>query len=71
MDSEVRSDHDVLQVNTFFETSADAVLQFARGVAVDLNCMFFRVGGVFVVTMRVVSAIVGLIVSLSAWLNQT
>jgi hypothetical protein len=64
-------DYDLLQVNTYFETNEDAVLQFARGVAVDLNCMFFRVGGVFVVTMRVVSAIVATIISLSAWLNQT
>jgi hypothetical protein len=67
----MRADYDLLQVNTYFETNEDAVLQFARGVAVDLNCMFFRVGGVFVVTMRVVSAIVATIISLSAWLNQT
>ncbi len=64
------SAHLFLQVNTFFDTNEDAVLRFTRGIATDLNCMLFRVGGTFVVTVRVVSAIVGVVASLSALLNQ-
>ncbi len=58
-----------LQVNTLFETSEDDVVRIARGLAVDLSCMYFRVAGVFVVTMRVVYAIVAFVVTLSAWIN--
>ena len=64
------SAHALIQVNTLFDTSQDTVLRFTRGVATDLNCMLFRLGGAFVVTTRVVSAIVGVVISLSAWLNQ-
>jgi hypothetical protein len=59
----------LLQVNTHFDSGEDAVVRLARGISADLNCMFFRVGGVFVVTMRDVSAIVAFVVTLSAWIN--
>ena len=64
------SAHVCLKVNTFFDTNEDAVLRYGYGVASILSCMSFRVGGTIVVTFRVVSAIVTLVVSLSAWLNQ-
>jgi hypothetical protein len=58
-----------LKVNSYFETDEDAVLRLARGIASDLSCLFFRAGGVFVVTFRVLSAIVAAVITLSAWLN--
>ena len=64
------SPHVCFKVNTFFDTNEDAVLRYGYGVASILSCMSFRVGGTIVVTFRVVSAIVTLVVSLSAWLNQ-
>jgi hypothetical protein len=58
-----------LKVNSYFETDEDAVLRLARGISLDLSCLFFRAGGIFVVTFRVISAIVATVVTLSAWLN--
>ncbi len=55
----------------FFETSQELALSLSRGIAVDLHCMFFQVGGMFVVTLRVVSAVVAAIITLSTWLNWT
>ena len=60
-----------IKVNSYFETDEDAVLRLARGITLDLSCMFFRAGGVFVVTFRVISAIVAAVVTLSAWLNSS
>ena len=61
--------HCALQVNALFDTNQDAVLRFSRGLTMDLSCMFFQAGGVFVVTIRVVSAIVSTIVILMTWLK--
>jgi hypothetical protein len=61
----------ILKVNSYFETEEDAVLRLARGITSDLSCFFFRAGGVFVVTFRVISAIVAAIITLSAWLNSS
>jgi hypothetical protein len=58
-------------VNVLFEASKEADVSLARGLAVDLHCMFFQVGGMFVVTLRVVSAVVAAIITLSTWLNWT
>ncbi len=61
--------HVRLQVNAIFDTNQDAVLRFAHGLTMDLNCMFFQVGGVLVVTIRAVSAIVSAIVLLTTLLK--
>jgi hypothetical protein len=66
---QAQAHHGALQVNALFDTNQDVVLRLARGLTMDLNCMFFQAGGVFVVTIRVVSAIVSTIVILMTWLN--
>ena len=58
-------------MNVFFEASQEAAVSLARGLAVDLHCMFFQVGGMFVVTLRVVSAVVAAVITLSTWLSWT
>ena len=60
----------LFKVNSLFDTNENDVLRSCHGISTVLNCMQFRVGGAIVVTFRVVSAIVTLVVSLSAWLNQ-
>jgi hypothetical protein len=62
--------HVLFKVNSSFDTNENDVLRFCYGMSTVLTCMQFRVGGSIVVTYRVVSAIVTLVVSLSAWLNQ-
>jgi hypothetical protein len=66
---QAQAHHCALQVNALFDTNQDVVLRFARGLTMDLDCMFFQAGGVFVVTIRVVSAIVSTIVILMTWLK--
>ena len=63
------STHLRLQVNAIFDTNQDAVLRFAHGLTMDLSCMFFQVGGVLVVTIRAVSAIVSAVVLLTTLLK--
>ena len=63
------STHTRLQVNASFDSNQDAVLRFAHGLTLDLNCMFFSVGGGFVVTIRVVSAVVSAVVLLTTLLK--
>jgi hypothetical protein len=57
------------QVNTMFDTEQAAVAHRCRNLVSDLSCIFFQVCGAFTVTLRVVSAVVASIITLSTWLN--
>jgi hypothetical protein len=57
------------QVNTFFETSQEVVVTRCRSLVCDMTCVLFQVGGMFTVTLRVLSAVVAAVVTLSTWLN--
>jgi hypothetical protein len=57
------------QVNTLFDNGQAAAMKRCRALVADASCVYFQVGGVFVVTLRVVSAVVAAVITLSTWLN--
>ena len=57
-------------MNALFETSEDACVQSIARLAVDLNCMHFKLAGAVTVTYNMAISVVGAIGSLAGVLQQ-
>jgi hypothetical protein len=57
-------------VNTLFETSEGDCVRTSARLAVDMNCMYFKIAGVVTVTYQVALSVVGAIGSLAGVLQQ-
>ncbi len=57
-------------MNTLFETSEGDCVRTSARLAVDMNCMYFKIAGVVTVTYQVALSVVGAIGSLAGVLQQ-
>jgi hypothetical protein len=56
-------------VNTLFETSEEDCVRTSARLAVNLNCMYFKIAGFVTVTYNVALSVVGAIGSLAGVLQ--